>query len=164
MQKTKEIPMKQSIIVLSLALLVNCVEVDISSADGDFKAEYQKAICDKYSMYANTMDVVGSLSLYAEDAIVNGNGLAPIQGLDKIKQDFIDWYGSSESINHSAEVISAQLFGDRAFAYGKWKVKRTSKEGVTTEREGHWSTHNIKVGGSWKMTLDHTNDLKNYNQ
>ena len=47
---------------------------------------------------------------------------------------------------------------------GKWKVKRTSKEGVTTEREGHWSTHNIKVGGSWKMTLDHTNDLKNYNQ
>jgi len=141
MQKTKEIPMKQSIIVLSLALLVNCVEVDISSADGDFKAEYQKAICDKYSMYANTMDVVGSLSLYAEDAIVNGNGLAPIQGLDKIKQDFIDWYGSSESINHSA-----------------------SKEGVTTEREGHWSTHNIKVGGSWKMTLDHTNDLKNYNQ
>ena len=115
-------------------------------------------------MYANTMDVVGSLSLYAEDAIVNGNGLAPIQGLDKIKQDFIDWYGSSESINHSAEVISAQLFGDRAFAYGKWKVKRTSKEGVMTEREGHWSTHNIKVGGSWKMTLDHTNDLKNYNQ
>ena len=152
--------MKQSIIVLSLAMLVNCVEVDvISSSNGDFKAEYQKEICDKYSMYANTMDVAGSLSLYAEDAIVNGNGLTPIQGLDKIKQDFIDWYGSSESINHSAEVISAQVFGSRAFAYGKWKVKSTSIEGVTTEREGYWSTQNVKVDGSWRMTLDHTNDL-----
>ena len=151
--------MKQSIIVLSLAMLVNCVEVDVSSSNGDFKAEYQKEICDKYSMYANTMDVAGSLSLYAEDAIVNGNGLTPIQGLDKIKQDFIDWYGSSESINHSAEVISAQVFGNRAFAYGKWKVKSTSKEGVTAEREGYWSTQNVKVNGSWKMTLDHTNDL-----
>ena len=156
--------MKQSIIVFSLALLVNCVEVDISSANGDFKAEYQKGICDKYSVYANTMDVAGSLSLYAEDAIVNGNGLAPIQGLDNIEQDFNDWYGSSESINHSAEVISAQVFGNTAFAYGKWKVERTSNEGVKTEREGHWSTHNIKIDGSWKMTLDHTNDIKNYNQ
>jgi len=36
--------MKQSIIVLSLALLVNCVEVDISSADGDFKAEYYEKL------------------------------------------------------------------------------------------------------------------------
>ena len=88
--------MKQSIIVLSFALLVNCVEVDVSIANGDFKAEYQKEICNKYSMYANTMDVAGSLSLYAEDAIVNGNGLAPIQGLDNIEQDFNDWSGSSE--------------------------------------------------------------------
>ena len=156
--------MKQSIIVLSFALLVNCVEVDVSIANGDFKAEYQKEICNKYSMYANTMDVAGSLSLYAEDAIVNGNGLAPIQGLDNIEQDFNDWYGSSESINHTADVISAQVHRNTAFAYGKWKVERTSNEGVKTERERHWSTHNIEVDGSWKITLDHTNNLKNYNQ
>ena len=148
MKKTKENPMKQSIIALSLALLVHCVQVDISGTDGDSKAEYQKEICDKYSMYVSTMDIVGSLSLYAKNAIVNGNGLAPIEGLDQIKQDFIDWYGSSESINHSAKVIVAHEFGNKAFAYGKWKVERISKEGVRTEREGHWSTHNIKVDRS----------------
>ena len=116
--------MKKSIIVLSLVLLVNCVAVE---SYADFKAEYQKEICDKYSMYANTMDLKGSLSLYAENAIVNSNGLAPIQGLEKIKQDFIDWYGSSESINHSAEVITAHVFQNKAFAYGTWKVSRVSK-------------------------------------
>ena len=27
---------------------------------------------------------------------------------------------------------------------------------------GHWSTHNVKVGNNWKMTIDHTNDAKFY--
>ena len=125
----------------------------------DFKGEYQREICDKFSLYANTMDVEGSISLYTDDAVVNGNGSEPVKGIDQIRQDFVDWYESSETINHSAKVISAQVFGNKAFAYGKWKVDRTSKEGERTTSEGYWSTHNIKVGGSWKMNIDHTNDL-----
>ena len=61
-------------------------------------------------------------------------------------------------------MISAQVFGNTAFAYGKWKVERTSNEGLKTELEGHLSTHNIKIHGTCKMTLDHNNDIKNYNK
>ena len=125
----------------------------------DFKGEYQREICDKFSLYANTMDVEGSISLYNDDAVVNGNGSEPVKGIDQIRQGFVDWYESSETINHSAKVISAQVFGNKAFAYGKWKVDRTSKEGERTTSKGYWSTHNIKVDGTWKMTIDHTNDL-----
>ena len=148
--------MKQIITLFSLAILINCVKMEDIS---DFKEEYQREICDKFSLYANTMDVEGSILLYTDDAVVNGNGSEPVKGIDQIRQDFVDWYESSETINHSAKVISAQVFGNKAFAYGKWKVDRTSKEGERTTSEGYWSTHNIKVGGTWKMTIDHTNDL-----
>ena len=148
--------MKQIITLFSLAVLINCVKMEDFS---DFKEEYQREICDKFSLYANTMDVEGSISLYTDDAVVNGNGSQPVKGIDQIRQGFVDWYESSETINHSAKVISAQVFGNKAFAYGKWKVDTTSKEGERTTSEGYWSTHNIKVGGTWKMTIDHTNDL-----
>ena len=105
------------------------------------------------------MDVEGSVSLYTEDAIVNGNGRDIVQGAGNIRADFVGYYNSSESINHSAKVIVAYEFGDKAFAYGKWKVERTSKDGVRATKEGHWSTHNVKVDGKWKMTIDHTNNL-----
>ena len=148
--------MKKFIAVIGLAFLINCVKVEESTS---FKQEYQREICDKYSLYANTMDVEGSVSLYTEDAIVNNNGRNIIQGLDQIRLDFIEWYANSESINHSAEVIAAYEFDDKAFAYGRWKVDRISKDGVRTTREGHWSTHNVKVDGKWKMAIDHTNNL-----
>ena len=148
--------MKKFMTVIGLVLLVNCVEVDSSTK---FKDEYQREVCDKYSLYANTMDVEGSVSLYTEDATVNGNGRAPLQGAEQIRKDFVEWYSSSESINHSAKVIAAHELGNKAFAYGKWKVDRTSKDGIRTTREGHWSTHNVKVNGNWKMAIDHTNNL-----
>ena len=106
------------------------------------------------------MDVEGSMSLYAENAIVNGNGHTPLQGAEQIRKDFVDWYSGSESINHSAKVIAAHVLGNKAFAYGKWKVDETSKSGQRTSTEGHWSTHNIKVDGSWKITIGHTNNLR----
>ena len=149
--------MKQLVLIFSLIAFINCEKMEDSSS---FKDEYQREICDKYSLYANTMDVEGSMSLYAENAIVNGNGRAPVQGAEQIRKDFIQWYSSSESINHSAKVIAAHVSGNKAFAYGKWKVDRTSKSGQRTTREGHWSTHNVKVDGSWKMTIDHTNNLR----
>ena len=148
--------MKKFIAVIGLAFLINCVKVEESTS---FKQEYQREICDKYSLYANTMDVEGSVSLYTKDAIVNGNGRDVVKGADNIRANFVGYYGSSESINHSAEVIAAYEFGDKAFAYGKWKVDRTSKDGVRTTKEGHWSTHNVKVDGKWKMVIDHTNNL-----
>ena len=148
--------MKKFMAVIGLAFLINCVKVEESTS---FKQEYQREICDKYSLYANTLDVEGSMSLYAENAIVNGNGRAPLQGTEQIRKDFVDWYSSSETINHSAKVIAAHISGNKAFAYGKWKVERTSKNGVRTTKEGHWSTHNVRVDGNWKMTIDHTNNL-----
>ena len=149
--------MKKFIAVIGLALLVNCVKVEENTS---FKQEYQREICDKYSLYANTMDVEGSMSLYEENAIVNGNGRAPLQGAKQIRKDFVEWYSSSESINHSAKVIAAHVSGNKAFAYGEWKVDQISKSGQRTSTEGHWSTHNLKVDGSWKMTIDHTNNLR----
>ena len=76
--------MKQLVLIFSLITLINCVKMEDSSS---FKDEYQREICDKYSLYANTMDVEGSMSLYAENAIVNGNGRAPVQGTDQIRKD-----------------------------------------------------------------------------
>ena len=142
--------------VIGLVILVNCVEVDRNT---NFKDEYQREICDKYSPYANTMDVEGSVSLYTKAAIVNCNGRDIVQGADNIRANFVGYYNSSESINHSAEVIAAYEFGDKTFAYGKWKVDRKSKDGVRNTREGHWSTHNVKVDGKWMMAIDHTNNL-----
>ena len=98
--------MKQLVLIFSLITLINCVKMEDSSS---FKDEYQREICDKYSLYANTMDVEGSMSLYAENAIVNGNGRAPLQGTEQIRKDFVEWYSSSESINHSAKVIAAHV-------------------------------------------------------
>ena len=94
-----------------------------------------------------------------EDATVDDNGRDIVQGADNIRANFVGYYNSSESINHSAKVIDAYEFGDKAFAYGKWKVERTSKDGVRATKEGHWSTHNVKVDGKWKMAIDHTNNL-----
>ena len=87
-------------------LLVNCN----SSPNDNFKDIYQREICDKYSLYANSKDLNGSLSLYAEDAIVNNSTVEPIVGINKIKENFIEWYESAETINHSATVISAKVF------------------------------------------------------
>jgi ketosteroid isomerase-like protein len=86
----------------------------------------------------------------------------PIVGIEKIKENFIQWYESAETINHSAAVISAKVFGNEAFAYGSWKVNQIMKDGSKREERGNWSTHNIKVGNNWKMTIDHTNDAEFY--
>ena len=55
-------------------------------------------------------------------------------------------------------VISAKVFGDEAFAYGVWRVQQVMKDGTSSDETGHWSTHNKKIGDTWKMTIDHTND------
>ena len=110
--------MKKFIAVIGLVFLVNCVKVEESTS---FKQEYQREICDKYSIYANTMDFEGIFSLYREHAIVNGNGRVPLQGAEEIRKDFVEWHSRSESINHSAKVIAAHVLGNKAFAYGKWK-------------------------------------------
>ena len=52
--------MKKFMAVIGLVILINCVEVDRNT---NFKDEYQREICDKYSIYANMMDVEGSVSL-----------------------------------------------------------------------------------------------------
>ena len=150
--------MKKLIYLLCLTFLANCSSIP----KDNFKETYQREICDKYSLYANSKDLNGSLSLYAEDAIVNGSAVEPIVGIEAIKESFIQWHESTEKINHSATVISAKKFGDEAFAYGVWKVDQVMKDGSKREETGHWSTHNIKVGNSWKMTIDHTNDAEFY--
>ena len=150
--------MKKLIYLLCLTFLANCSSIP----KDNFKETYQREICDKYSLYANSKDLNGSLSLYAEDAIVNGSAVEPIVGIEAIKESFIQWHESTEKINHSATVISAKRFGAEAFAYGIWKVDQIMKDGSKREERGHWSTHNIKVGNSWKMTIDHTNDAEFY--
>jgi len=150
--------MKIIITLICLTLLANCS----SNPNNNFKEIYQREICDKYSLYANSKDLNGSLSLYAADAIVNNSAVEPIVGIEKIKDTFIQWYESAETINHSATVISAKVFGNEAFAYGSWKVNQIMKDGSKREERGNWSTHNIKVGNNWKMTIDHTNDAEFY--
>ena len=154
--------MKQLITMICLMLLANCVKMEKSDTNNNFIEIYQREICDKYSLYANTKDINGSLSLYTDNAIVNNSAVAPIDGIDKIKENFIQWYESAETINHSAKVISAKVFGNEAFAYGSWKVDQIMKDGSKRVERGHWSTHNVKVGNNWKMTIDHTNDLEFY--
>jgi len=150
--------MKNIMILICLTLLANCS----SNTNENFKEIYQREICDKYSLYANSKDLNGSLSLYADDAIVNNSAVEPIVGLEKIKENFIQWYENAETINHSATVISAKVFGNEAFAYGSWKVDQIMKDGSKREERGNWSTHNIIVGNNWKMTIDHTNDAEFY--
>ena len=154
--------MKKLITMLCLLLLANCVKMEESDTNDNFNKIYQREICDKYSLYANTKDLDGSLSLYADNAIVNNSAVAPIVGKDKIKENFIEWYESAKTINHSAKVISAQVFGNKAFAYGSWEVNQIMKDGIQRVERGHWSTHNVKVGNSWKMIIDHTNDIEFY--
>ena len=138
--------------------LANCSSIPKE----DFKETYQREICDKYSLYANSKDLAGSLSLYANNAVVNGSAVEPISGLEAIKRNFLKLHGSTKEINHSATVISAKRFGYQAFAYGLWKVDQVMKNGTKRKETGHWSTHNIRVGNSWKMTIDHTNDAEFY--
>ena len=154
--------MKKLITMICLLLLANCVKMEKFDTNNNFIEIYQREICDKYSLYANTKDINGSLSLYTDNATVNNSAVAPILGIDKIKENFIEWYESAETINHSAKVISAKVFGNEAFAYGSWKVDQIMKDGSKRVERGHWSTHNVKVGNNWKMTIDHTNDLEFY--
>ena len=147
--------MRNLTIITSFILLVSCE----SGVKEDFKATYQREICDKYSLYAKNKDLNGHLSLYAKDATVNNNSVPPIQGHEEIKKSFIDWYDSAQNIKHSATVIVAKVFGEHAFAYGIWEVEQLMKDGSISTEKGYWSTHNVKVDNAWKMTLDHTNDL-----
>ena len=136
-------------------MIVSCE----SGIEEDFKATYQREICDKYSLYAKNKDLNGHLSLYVNDATVNNNSVPPIHGHQEIKKSFMEWYNSTQKINHSATVIDAKVFGDHAFAYGIWEVEQVMKDGSISTEKGYWSTHNVKVDNTWKMTLDHTNDL-----
>ena len=147
--------MRNLTLITSFILIVSCE----SAIQEDFKATYQKEICDKYSLYAKNKDLSGHLSLYVSDATVNNNSVPPIQGHEDIKKSFIDWYDSAQDIRHSATVIDAKVFGDHAFAYGIWEVEQVMKDGSKTIEKGYWSTHNVMVNNTWKMTLDHTNDL-----
>ena len=150
--------MKNLIILASCVFLMNCESV----SSEDFMVEYQREICDKYSLYAKSKDLEGHLSLYTDDAMVNNSSVEPITGKDQIKQSFLDWYEGTKTIDHSAKVISAKVFGNEAFAYGTWRVDQIMKDGTQRIERGHWSTHNVKIGNSWKMTIDHTNDAEFY--
>jgi len=150
--------MKNLIMLVCCVFLMNCE----TTSSEEFMTEYQREICDKYSLYAKNKDLDGHLSLYTDDAMVNNSSIEPISGKEQIKQSFLDWYGDTETIDHSAKVISAKVFGNEAFAYGSWKVDQVMKDGTQRSERGHWSTHNIKIGNSWKMTIDHTNDAEFY--
>ena len=147
--------MRKLAVITSFILVVSCE----SRIKEDFKAIYQKEVCDKYSLYAKNKDLSGHLSLYVDNATINNNSVPLIQGYDEIKKSFIDWYDSAQDIKHSATVIDVKVFGDHAFAYGKWRVEQIMQDGSESIEEGYWSTHNVKVDNTWKMTLDHTNDL-----
>ena len=147
--------MRNFIVSAGMFLIISCETV----TEENFKATYQREICDKYSLYAKNKDLNGHLSLYVSDATVNNNSVPPIQGHEEIKKSFIEWYNSAQEINHSATVIDAKVFGDYAFAYGIWEVEKVMKDGSISTEKGYWSTHNVKVNNTWKMTLDHTNDL-----
>ena len=76
--------MKKLIYLTGLMPLANCSSIP----KDNFKETYQREICDKYSLYANSKDLNGSLSLYADDAIVNGSEVEPIFGIEAIKECF----------------------------------------------------------------------------
>ena len=143
--------MKNLIILAGCLFLMNCEK----APSEDFMLEYQREICDKYSLFAKNKDLEGHLSLYTDDAMVNNSSIEPISGKDQIKQSFLDWYGSTETIVHSAKVISAKVFGNEAFAYGSWKVDQTMKDQGTqvhqhsttdsTERANRNATSEVPV-------------------
>ena len=67
--------MRNFIVLTSILLIISCEAVE----EEDFKATYQREICDKYSLYAKNKDLNGHLSLYVSDATVNNNSVPPIQ-------------------------------------------------------------------------------------
>ena len=74
--------MRNFIVLTSILLMIGCETVE----EEDFKATYQREICDKYSLYAKNKDLNGHLSLYVSDATVNNNSVPPIQGHQEIKK------------------------------------------------------------------------------
>ena len=79
--------MRNLTIITSFILIVSCE----SGIEEDFKATYQREICDKYSLYAKNKDLNGHLSLYVKDATVNNNSVPPIHGHQEIKK--VLWNG-----------------------------------------------------------------------
>ena len=55
--------MKKFIALIWLTLLTNCSSNSKEDLNDNFKEVYQREICDKYSLYANSKDLNGSLSL-----------------------------------------------------------------------------------------------------
>ena len=74
--------MRNFIILTSILLIISCE----SAIEEDFKAIYQKEICDKYSLFAKNKDLNGHLSLYVKNATVNNNSVPPIKGHEEIKK------------------------------------------------------------------------------
>ena len=72
--------MKKLMAIVGLTVLTNCTSNIEAELNDNFMEIYQKAICDKYSLYANSKDLNGSLSLYVDDAIVNNSTVEPIVG------------------------------------------------------------------------------------
>ena len=67
--------MKNLIILACCLLLMNCKK----ASSEDFMVEYQKEICDKYSLFAKNKDLEGHLRLYTDDAMVNNSSIDPIR-------------------------------------------------------------------------------------
>ena len=150
--------MKKIIFSILAMSLFSCV----SNQENQFMDIYQSELCDKYSLYANNKDLNGILSLYTDDAVINGNAVGPIIGKDAIKSDFINWFENADSIDHSATVISANVFGNKAFVYGRWELSQISKEGKKSNLKGNWMNHSEKIGNTWKMKIDLWNDAEFY--
>ena len=117
--------MKKIIFSILAMSLFSCV----SNRENQFMDIYQSELCDKYSLYANNKDLNGILSLYTDDAVMNGNAVDAIIGKEAIKSDFIKWFENADSIDHRATVISANVFGNKAFVYGRWELSQISKDG-----------------------------------
>ena len=66
--------MKKIIFSILAISLFSCV----SNQENQFMDIYQSELCDKYSLYANNKDLNGILSLYTDDAIINGNAVDAI--------------------------------------------------------------------------------------
>ena len=150
--------MKKIIFSILAISLFSCV----SNQENQFMDIYQSELCDKYSLFVNNKDLNGILSLYTDDAVINGNAVDPIIGKEAIKSDFIKWFENADSIDHRATVISANVFGNKAFVYGSWKLSQFSKDGKKSNLKGNWMNHSEKIGNSWKMKIDLWNDAEFY--
>jgi len=151
--------MKKIMAMLGLIVLINYGANLNAQSNEDLKEIFQ-SISDEWTSYAESKNLRGIVSLYAADAVIDGNAKDAVVGRYAIKDDFKQWFEGSQSIDHSSSVISATVFGDNAFVYGSWTVNQIAKDGSKNALRGNWVNHNVKIGSKWKIKLELWNDAE----